>query len=54
MINCEHRHVVIIGNEEEGGKAFQCKDCKQYLKRIVEDGEYVYVSKDQNETYSTR
>jgi hypothetical protein len=43
---CPHQHVIIIGNEEEGAKAFFCEDCEQYLHRIVEDGEYVYVSKE--------
>ena len=44
--HCPHQRVTIIGNEEEGAKAFYCEDCEQYLRRIVEDGEYVYVDKE--------
>ncbi len=46
---CEHKHVTIIGNDETGAKYFQCDDCKEYLHRILENGEFVYVSKEKDE-----
>ena len=45
-VSCRHKNVVVVGSHETGASSAHCSDCRTPLTRRIEDGEYIYVVRD--------